>query len=195
MTVRDEKLLALIKACIRKEDDAWRVFIEEYGEAIAKFTKRTIKHEKEDITQTVLLKLWNGGLQNFNGNTNNEFKCYLWRATTNETNTYLRSKIKQEKNISIDENPAVAETLIPPMGDLNHSNDPETLAMLAEEREKLKKCIEKLSLERQQIFIMKVHKGSKDQEVAAVLGISEGTVASNFSRLKRELETCVQENS
>jgi RNA polymerase sigma factor (sigma-70 family) len=195
MPDHDEELLALINACIRKKEDAWGVFIEEYGKTIAKFTKRTVKEEREDITQTVFAKLWNGGLQNFNGMTKNEFKCYLWRATTNETNTYLRSKIRQEKNISIDENPQLAETLSPPIGDPHASNDPESLAMLAEERAKLKICFEKLSLERQQIFMMKIHKGLKDQEVAAILGISEGTVASNFSRLKRELAACVQKKS
>ena len=105
MTERDENLLALIKACIKKEDDAWRAFIEEYGKTIAKFTKRTVKEEKEDITQRVLLRLCNGGLKNFDGKTKNEFRGYLWRVTSNEVNTYLRSKIKWEKEISVDEGP------------------------------------------------------------------------------------------
>jgi DNA-directed RNA polymerase specialized sigma24 family protein len=88
--------------------------------------------------------------------TKNEFKWHLWRATTNETNTYLRSKIKQEKSISIDENPQIAERLSPPIGGPHDSNDPESLAMLAEVRARLRICFEKLSLERQQIFIMKI---------------------------------------
>jgi len=187
---RNEKLLTLIGACIKKEEYAVKCFIDEYGKEIARFTKRTIKEEREDITQAVFKKLWNGGLQNFVGETEKEFECYLWRVTRNETNTYLRSKIKQEKNISIDENPHMADT-IPDQSDINN---PERLAMRAEERAKLEKCVEKLTTQRRQIFIMKIYKDLKDQEVAAILGMSEGTVASGFSRIKKELEDCVQKN-
>ena len=67
--------------------------------------------------------------------------------------------------------------------------------MLAERRERLERCFKNLSWERQQIFFMKVKKGLKDREVGELLGIKEGTVASNYSRLKEELEECVQKKS
>ena len=76
------------------------LLIEEYGKTIAKFTKRTVKEEKEDITQRVLLRLCNRGLKNFDGKTKNEFAKLLWQVTSNGRKMDTsRSKIKWEKEI------------------------------------------------------------------------------------------------
>jgi hypothetical protein len=56
MADRDEELLAQINACIRKEEGAWRVFMEEYGKTIAKFTKRTVREEREDYHSNSIRK-------------------------------------------------------------------------------------------------------------------------------------------
>jgi len=53
--------------------------------------------------------------------------------------------------------------------------------------ERLAKQLQHLSLEHQQIFLMKA-KGYKDREIAEFLGIPGGTVASSYSRIVERLK-------
>ncbi len=72
MTDQDKKLLALIAGCVTGDQNAWEVFVGEYGRTIRGILVKHLSGEREeinDITQQVFVKLLTGGLKNFRSTT------------------------------------------------------------------------------------------------------------------------------
>ena len=182
---QDEKLLSLIDACLKGKEEAWYAFVSHYGKVVrgcllGYFRGNTQKID--DVTQQVFIKLWKAGLRNFRGTNRYQFLSYLKLITINEAKTYLRLTAAHTKEVSFDQDPAFGDDPSRVTEIASETPNPEQTTAARERLEILTNHLHELSLEQQQIFLMKV-KGYKEREIGEMLGIPEGTVASSYSRI------------
>jgi RNA polymerase sigma factor (sigma-70 family) len=180
--------LSLIGRCIDGDGPSWEAFFSAYA-AIAiqllnyrypSFTPA----ENHDIVQNIFLKLSRGGLSNFKGTTVHEFLAYFNRTTRNEAFTWLKQRKRREREISIDqENDPADDAPSPPILPDNSFRPDKAVEI----KNLLEKSMVGLSLEEKRILIYKVE-GYKDKEIADIMGIPMGTVASRYNRLKLALK-------
>ncbi|MGH7775436.1 MAG: RNA polymerase sigma factor [Candidatus Binatia bacterium] len=190
MSDQDEKLLSLIDACVKGEEKAWNLFVSQYGKVVraclsAYFRGRAEKID--EVTQHVFIKLWKAGLKDFRGTNRYQFLSYLKLITINEAKTYLRSTVGQNREVSIDQDPASGDDARSKIEIASGAPNPEEKTMAREQIEILANHLKTLPLEHQQIFLMKA-KGYKDREIGELLGIPDGTVASSYSRIIERLK-------
>jgi RNA polymerase sigma-70 factor (ECF subfamily) len=181
----DAAFLALIDRCINGDDPAWEVFFSEYGSIAIKLLNHLYPSftsaENDDIIQNIFIKLTNGGLRNFNGATVYEFLAYFRKIAANEAFTLLRYKKRREREVSIDQEPDESDENAPSAPILADNTFRPDKA--AEVKDLLERVLEGLSIEEKQILVYKAE-GYKDHEIAELLGIPMGTVASRYSRIK-----------
>jgi RNA polymerase sigma factor (sigma-70 family) len=193
MCDQDEKLLSLIDACLNGKEESWHLFISQYGKVVRGCLLGYFRGNAEkidDVTQQVFIKLWKAGLRDFRGTNRYQFLSYLKLITVNEAKTYFRSTAGQNREVSLDQDPAsgdeVSVTDIP-----SEAPNPEESTVVKARTEILANHVHDLPLEHQQIFLMKI-KGYKDREIAQLLGIPAGTVASSYSRIVERLKKALK---
>ena len=187
---QDEKLLSLRDACLRGEEEAWHLFVSHYGKVVRGCLLgyfRGNAQKIDDVTQQVFIKLWKAGLSDFRGTNRYQFLSYLKLITINEAKTYLRLTATRTKEVSFDQDPAFGDDPSPVPEIASERPNPEQTTAARELLTILASHLHELPLEQQQIFLMKA-KGYKDREIAELLGIPEGTVASSYSRILERLK-------
>jgi RNA polymerase sigma factor (sigma-70 family) len=127
------------------------------------------------------------GLKDFRGANRYQFLSYLKLITINEAKTYLRLAAGRTREVSIDQDPVPGDDPGPVTEIASDTPNPEHTTAARERLEILASHLLELSLEHQQIFLMKT-KGYKDREIAELLGIPDGTVASSYSRIVERLK-------
>jgi RNA polymerase sigma factor (sigma-70 family) len=179
---------------VRLVDDrvavAWHVFVGEYGKVVRGCLSgyfRGNDQKIDDVTQQVFIKLWKTGLRDFRGTSRYQFLSYLKLITINEAKTHLRLNAMHTKEISIEQDPTGGNNPSPGTEIPSGAPGPEEQTVARADVERLAKQLQELSLEHQQIFLMKA-KGYKDREIAELLGIPGGTVASSYSRIVDRLK-------
>jgi RNA polymerase sigma factor (sigma-70 family) len=181
----DDEFLSFIGRCISGDGPSWDTFFSKYGSIAKQILNKNYPFlspdENDDIIQNIFIKLTNGGLKNFNGTTVYEFLAYFRKIAANEAFTCLRYKKRREREISID-----------PESDSDNENTPSAPILAdnniipdraAEVKDLLERVLEGLSIEEKQILVFKAE-GYKDHEIAELLGIPMGTVASRYNRIK-----------
>ena len=190
MSDQDDKLLSLIDACLKGEEKAWHVFISDYGKIVRGCLSGYFRGDApkiDDVTQQVCIKLWKAGLKDFRGTNRYQFLSYLKLITVNEAKTYLRLTAGRVREVSIDRDPASSDDPRPVTEIASNTPNPEQTTAAREWLKALASRLQELPLEHQQIFLMKA-KGYKDREIAELLGIPDGTVASSYSRIIERLK-------
>jgi len=195
MSDQDAKLLALLQSCVKGDDGAWHAFVGDYGKVVRGCLSGYFSgndQKIDDVTQQVFIKLWKTGLRDFRGANRYQFLSYLKLITINEAKTYFRLTAGHSKEISLDQDPSSGDpspgTEIP-----SGAPNPEEQTVAKADVDRLAKHLQELSLDHQQIFLMKA-KGYKDREIAELLGIPGGTVASSFSRIVERLKKALIES-
>jgi RNA polymerase sigma factor (sigma-70 family) len=181
----DDEFLSFIGRCNTGDGPSWDVFFSKYGSIAIQFLTRRYpvlsSDENDDITQNIFIKLANGGLRNFNGTTGYEFLAYFKKIAANEAFTWLRGKKRQGREISIDQEPDEGNVNAPSAPILADNTFRPDRA--AEVKDLLVRVLEGLSVEEKRILVYKAE-GYKDHEIAELLGIPMGTVASRYNRIK-----------
>jgi RNA polymerase sigma-70 factor (ECF subfamily) len=175
---------------VKGKEKAWYGFVGDYGKVVRGCLSGYFQGNEQkidDVTQQVFIKLWKSGLKDFRGTNRYQFLSYLKLITINEAKTYLCLTAAQTKEVSFDQNPAFGDNPSPVTEIASETPNPEEQTVAREDVERLAKPLQGLSLEHQQIFLMKA-KGYKDREIAELLGIPEGTVASSYSRIVERLK-------
>ncbi len=70
MDEQDKELLALINACLQGSEEAWHLFISQYGKVVRGCLAGFFRGDApkiDDVTQQVCIKLWKAGLKDFRG--------------------------------------------------------------------------------------------------------------------------------
>lgn len=186
-----EDVLSVIKACLSADGVAWKVFFTEYAPVATSMLNRAVPdlspQEKEDIIQNTFSKLLKGGLKNFRGSTRYEFLAYLKQIVLNEARTYLRSERDWRGRLSLDQ-----DRDLDGLGSAQATTDSGGERYTAgtkrdEQMQIIKTVLEGAPLETRQVLLMKME-GYKDREIADILGISLGTVASRYARVKEKIK-------
>jgi len=193
MDEHDKELLSLINACLKGNEEAWHLFIKQYGKIVRGCLSGYFRGDAakiDDVTQQVCIKLWKAGLRDFRGTNRYQFLSYLKLITVNEAKTYLRLTAGRGREVSIDQDPASSDDPRPATEIVSDTPNPEQTTSARERLQILTNHLHDLSLEQQQIFLMKA-KGYKEKEIGDLLGIPEGTVASSYSRIIAKLKNAL----
>lgn len=115
----------------------------------------------------------------------NRFSSWVCSIAANVSCRMLYQKIKyNRKNQSIyDDNGNMIENI----PGLINFDVPDDIYEDAEFRQELKRCIEELDTETQQIINMKIYGGFSIEKIADLLDMKEGTVKSRIHRAKRKV--------
>ena len=182
-------VVLVIEGCIRGEEPAWNTFVKEFGsmaENILRKFSGVVPHDRENIIQNVFVKLFKGGLSNFQGSTKYEFFKYFKTIVIHEGISYLKSEGKDKGNISLNGEDSAGVSLKELIPNQDPLSSPDLIVEGKEVLKIIQKVIEGFPLLDQQIFWMKLH-GYKDEEIKKILGIPLGTVASKHSRIKTKI--------
>ena len=191
-----EDVLLVIEGCLREEEQSWNIFVKEFtsmAENIIRKFSDLAPHDRENIIQNVFIKLFKGGLNNFQGSTKYEFFKYFKTIVIHEGISYLKSQGKNKENISLngeDSEGLFLKDLIP---DQDHLSRPDLAAEGKEVLEIIQKVMVEFPLLDQQIFWMKVQ-GYKDEEIKKILETPLGTVASKYSRIRTKIIEILRED-
>lgn len=184
-----EDVLLVIEGCLREEEQSWNIFVKEFGsmaENILRKFSDLAPHDRENIIQNVFIKLFKGGLRNFQGSTKYEFFKYFKTIVTHEGISYLKSEGKDRRDISLNGEDSEGLSLKDLIPDQDHLSRPDLTAEVKEALDTIQRIMEGFLLLDQQIFWMKLQ-GYKDEEIKKILGIPLGTVASKYSRIRTKI--------
>jgi len=179
-----EDVLLVIEGCLRREERSWNTFVKEFGsmaENILRKFSDLAPHDRENIIQNVFIRLFKGGLNNFQGSTKYEFFKYFKTIVIHEGISYLKSEGKDRENISLNGEDSEGLSLKDWIPNQDPLSRPDLTAEGKEVLDSIQRVMEGFPLLDQQIFWMKLQ-GYKDEEVKKILGIPLGTVASKYSR-------------
>jgi len=182
---------SVMAGCLSGNETAWSAFFTEYAPIAMNILSHRLGDlsldEKEDIIQNTFSKLLKGGLKNFRGSTRYEFLAYFRRIVLNEALTYLKYGREWKDTASLDQERDRDQPESPQLE--VHDGNPEAYAG-AKKHEQLQiitTVLEGSPVETKQVVLMKME-GYKDREIADILGISPGTVASKYSRIKERVK-------
>ncbi len=182
---------SVVAGCLSGDETAWSAFFTEYAPIAMNILNRRLGDlsldEKEDIIQNTFSKLLKGGLKHFRGSTGYEFLAYFKRIVVNEALSYLKSGRERKDTVSLDQE---ADRDRPESAQLEvHDGNPEAYggARKHEQLQIIHAILDGSPVETRQVVLMKLE-GYKDREIADILGISPGTVASKYARIKERVK-------
>ncbi|NQZ77634.1 MAG: RNA polymerase sigma factor [Ekhidna sp.] len=123
-----------------------------------------------DLTQEVFINIWRS-LEKFKGASS--YKTWIYRITVNTCLKYIRDH-KEKKQVSIDEH-------------LLDESEPEQ----TRDHQPLYSAIGKLK-ELDRLIIMMVLDELEYEEIAKIVGLSEGNIRVKIHRIKKELKKIIQ---
>ncbi|PHQ35087.1 RNA polymerase sigma factor [Rhodopirellula bahusiensis] len=130
------------------------------------------QQDADDLTQQTFVRAFTK-LDQFSGES--KFETWLYRLATNEALQHLRrEKHRRTKELVVE--PTADQT--------DHVEQDERVAMV-------RTALDQLDPELRAIFTLKEESGLSYQEIAATLGIPEGTVGSRLNRARRELRRLI----
>jgi RNA polymerase sigma-70 factor (ECF subfamily) len=169
---------ALIEAAQKGDHGAFHDIYDRYRDTIFNLISYSLRDPRytDDIFQTVFLKVYQA-LPSFRRESS--FLTWIYQIALNECKNANREKTYWTSLSDIFRKP---EELDPgPTPDIAHSaNDQSRLVQLA---------ISKLKPKYREIVILKYHEELSYEEIAAILSISSGTVASRLHRALKILES------
>lgn len=178
----------LVARCNRGEEAAWTVLYKTYRDRVYKITHwrrwRFPPEEAEEVMQEVFLALVSS-LRSFDFRSSLE--TFISHVATNKCISALRKRMAlraggQSGHLSLDEVEGVVAD----------ASDPPDLPLLQKEQQQiLQEGLRSLGQACQSILRFRFVDGFSYQEIAAILRVEEGTVASRLSRCLTELrEIC-----
>ena len=178
----------LVTRCNRGDEVAWTVLYRTYRERVYRITHwrrwRFPPEEAEEIMQEVFLALVNS-LRSFDFRSSLE--TYISQVATNKCISALRKRVAARAGGKTGHLPLDAVEMV--LEGQNERPDQELLGR--EQREILQKGLRLLGGACQAILRNRFVDGLSYQEIANLLGVQEGTVASRLSRCLAELrEVC-----
>jgi len=188
----------LVARAIAREPKAWECLVETYGPLVWRVlrTFRYLEPEmQEDLFQDVFAVLLNGGLENFRGSTEHEFRWYLKTIAQNEAKNCLRRHGRRFEVFdsvgSPNDQAANAASAAAIFDFADPSPGPEDLVGQHEIRAELDNCIRQIPRIDQEIFWMR-EKGLDYKRITQALGLAQGTVASKYHRAKEAIGNCLR---
>lgn len=159
----------LVEAARTGDRDAQRRLYEEFTGLVHALAVRMVGAEAaDDLQQQVFLKVLTT-LDRFEGRS--RFETWLYRVAVNECLQHLR-RSKRRRAVPLEREP-VASHAGPDSG--------------VDDRELLEHALGELDADLRSVFVLREMDGLSYRELAEVLEVSEGTVASRLNRARSEL--------
>ena len=189
----------MVKKCINKDPDAWNEFIRHYKPLVVrsvkyklnKLNRRFLKGRiLDDIVQEIFLMIWQKNKLKGIRDTSC-LKGWLAIVSINTTSSYCRKHVfRLEKNTySLDEAP------YPDSPDVSRESmiassrlDTGKMLRANEFNSLLDTEISKLSDKQQVALKFNIYENKKQKDIAEIMNIPEGTVATLISRGKKHLK-------
>lgn len=170
----------LIQRAAKGDLDAFEELARLYEKKIFALCLRYTCHRQdaEDVAQTTLLKLYRT-LPQFAFRSS--FATWVYQVTKNTCLDYLRVKKRRQEHLSLE----ITENVIE---DENTAN-PEGQWIDKEAVLELRRFIERLPEEQRAVLVLRDVDGYHYQEIAEILGVTEGTVKSRLSRARLKVKT------
>lgn len=163
--------MELVDACIAGDRQAKAQLYQRCSDKVYALMVRIVgRQDADDLTQHVFLKTFQK-LQQFNRQS--KLETWLHRLATNEALQHLRRRQRRSTAPLFDEPTAVGVDRI----------------VVREEYQLLEEAMSQLEPELRVVLVLKEVERLSYQEIAASLGIPEGTVGSRLTRARKELRT------
>ena len=140
-----------------------------------------------DLTQEAYLNAWRG-LSSFQGES--AFSTWLYRLTTNVCIDFLRRERRRQAiagAVSLDDNEVDYANLVP-----DRAPSPHEILEGRELTAAISSGLRQLSDEHRQVLVLREVTGLSYAEIAAVLGLEEGTVKSRIARARLALRNSLR---
>lgn len=164
-----EDLAHLVKACQAGDSNAQRQLFDACHQQILRLVMRMVgRQDASDLVQQTFLQMYRT-IHQFSGRS--RFDTWLYRLAVNECLQFLRRAKR-----------AQFETLVHELADGSASQ-----SLRTEDHELLEVALDRIDDELRCIFVLREIEGLKYCEIAEVMGIVEGTVASRLNRAREQL--------
>jgi RNA polymerase sigma-70 factor (ECF subfamily) len=178
----------LVRQILEQDARAFEMLLDRYEEMIRRHLARIVRDDAatQDLLQEVFLRVWTRAEQ-WDGR--GAFKAWLYRIATNLAFNHLRSvRRRRERPLSIpNEWDDEEESTIPAWLIDASAPDPDAALELGEQRERLRRLVERLPEEKREVFHLVHEMEMSMRDAADELGIPEGTVKSRLYYAKRRL--------
>ncbi len=173
----------LIRQCLAGDEAAWTTIVESYARRVFNLSCRFVGRpdEAEELTQEIFIRVYQS-LHSYRINAGS-FPSWLFRIARNLLIDHLR-KTRHYRRAVLGQVDAVH---------LSDDRNPDPLRALeqAEAARILRRALRTLSSRSREAIVLRDLEGMEYQEVAAILGVPEGTVKSRINRGRLELARLV----
>lgn len=168
-TDRDDETCGLVDACRRGDRVAQHALYQRFVNRVHFVASRMVgRSEADDVTQNVFLQVFRC-LKQYRQES--RFETWLYRLTVNEALQYRRRNRRWPL-------PTLNEDLTTVTADGSNGDD---------ERELLERALTEIPEDLRVLFVLREVEGLCYRDLAEVLRIPEGTVASKLNRARQEL--------
>ncbi len=189
----DNSDLEILKACCRKEEQAWEQFLDRFARLIYYSIHRTLglknyhpsPEELEDLFSDVLVHFIKDNckkLRLYRGDAGCTVATWIRTVTVRYTLDFLRGRARDPLKVDVEEEKIAVEA-----SSNNPVTRPDELYTEREQEERLKKAIDELGEDDRYFMELYYTRGLEPEEVSQLLGISVKTVYSRVNRLKDKL--------
>lgn len=163
----------LVKGCILKSPAAQKLLFDRFSRKMMGVCLRYAdrREEAEDMLQNSFIRIFDK-IDSFRNE--GALEGWIRKIVVNESLTYLRKNKIMKLNVDID----VVNYSVPASNDVGEGVDAKDLL----------KMINELPVGFRTVFNLFVIEGYSHKEIAGMLGVSEGTSKSQFSRAKSRLQ-------
>lgn len=182
MSGTEEK--TLVERCRRGEDEAWREFVDRFGQRIYSVAYHfTLKREDaEELAQEIFLKIFEN-LHRYDGS----FPLVAWIVSLSRNlciDRYRRSK--REKSFRF-----VSDEAVSPM--LTARDDPAADALQKERARLLFSALAEIPEDLAEVLVLRDLDGLAYEEIGRALALPDGTVKSRLFRARAEVTRRIRE--
>lgn len=178
----------LVRQILEQDARAFETLFDRYKEMIRRHLARIARDDAatQDLLQETFLRVWTRAEQ-WDGR--GSFKAWLYRIATNLAFNHLRSvRRRREHPLTVpDEWNDEEEDTIPAWLIDASAPDPDAALELGEQRERLRRLVERLPEEKREVFHLVHEMEMSMRDAADELDIPEGTVKSRLYYAKRRL--------
>ncbi len=161
----------------RDNPDAFRELYRHYFPRVYAYVAYRVGRvwDAEDLTANIFMKVLEG-LERFEWRGDGSFAAWLFRIAYSEVSQFYRQQ--RHEHLSLDDLPDIQSSAL----------SPDQAVLRKEQFARLRARIATLSPRRQEIITLRFFGELRNQEIAAVLGLDERTVASHLSRALEDLQ-------
>jgi RNA polymerase sigma-70 factor (ECF subfamily) len=165
----------------RDNPDAFRELYRHYFPRVYAYVAYRVGRvwDAEDLTANIFVKVVES-LERFEWRGEGSFAAWIFRIAYSEVSQFYRQR---REHLSLDELPDIQSSAL----------SPDQMVLRKEQFARLRARIGTLSPRRQEIITLRFFGGLRNQEIAAVLGLDERTVASHLSRALEDLQRKVND--